>query len=242
LLPEYGSYQDIQKILIGDKASLAVAEALGKDTYSIVRSPVTDLKAIKNATELEGFRQCHIRDGAALARYFAWLEEQLNNGAQINESQGSDQLEKFRSELDLFKGLSFTTISSTGPNGAIIHYSPDPNDCEIIKKEQIYLCDSGGQFMDGTTDVTRTWHFGTPNDEEKRAFTRVLQGHIAIDTAVFPNGTTGYVIDAFARRALWQDGLGIFLRLSGQRDIVDVLFYVQILGIVNSQASLSQSS
>jgi len=156
---------------------------------------------------MEGFRQSHIRDGAALARYFAWLEEQLDNDIEVNESQGADKLEQFRSELDLFRGLSFTTISSTGPNGAIIHYSPDPADCAVIKKDQIYLCDSGAQFMDGTTDVTRTWHFGTPTEEEKRAFTRVLQGHIAIDTAVFPNGTTGYIIDSFARRALWQDGL-----------------------------------
>lgn len=86
-----------QKILIGDKASLAVAEALGAHTYTIVRSPVTELKAVKNATELDGFRQSHIRDGAALARYFAWLEEQLNEGAEVNESQGADMLEKFRS-------------------------------------------------------------------------------------------------------------------------------------------------
>jgi len=112
-----------------------------------------------------------------------------------------------RRELDLFQGLSFTTISSTGPNGAIIHYSPDPADCAVIQKDQIYLCDSGAQFSDGTTDVTRTWHFGTPTAEEKRAFTRVLQGHIAIDTLIFPKGTSGYIIDSFARRALWQDGL-----------------------------------
>ncbi|KAF5383143.1 hypothetical protein D9615_005019 [Tricholomella constricta] len=196
-----------KKVLIGDKASLAISHALGKDTYTIGRSPVAELKAIKNATELEGFRQSHIRDGAALARYFSWLEEQLNNNVELNESQGADKLEEFRSQLDLFRGLSFTTISSTGPNGAIIHYSPDPKDCAIIKKDQIYLCDSGAQFLDGTTDVTRTWHFGTPTDEEKRAFTRVLQGHIAIDTAIFPHNTTGYVIDSWARRALWQDGL-----------------------------------
>ncbi|KIK04842.1 hypothetical protein K443DRAFT_675621 [Laccaria amethystina LaAM-08-1] len=195
------------KILLGDRASLAIADAIGKDNYTIARSPIADLKAIKNKTELEGFRQSHIRDGAALVRYFSWLEEQLNRGAVINESQGADKLEEFRSELDLFRGLSFDTISGTGPNGAIIHYKPDPNDCAIIKKDQVYLCDSGAQFLDGTTDVTRTWHFGTPTNEEKRAFTRVLQGHIAIDTAIFPNGTTGYVIDSFARRALWQDGL-----------------------------------
>ncbi|KJA26862.1 hypothetical protein HYPSUDRAFT_36019 [Hypholoma sublateritium FD-334 SS-4] len=214
-LPSTLELNENSKILIGKQASLAVAEALGAKSYSVVRPLITDLKAIKNATELEGFRQCHIRDGAALSRYFAWLQEQLNNGVELNESQGADQLEKFRSELKLFKGLSFPTISSTGPNGAIIHYSPDPNDCDIIKKDQIYLCDSGAQFMDGTTDTTRTWHFGTPTDEEKRAFTRVLQGHISIDTATFPVGTTGYIIDSYARRALWQDGLGNYRHGTG---------------------------
>ncbi|KAI9568021.1 Creatinase/aminopeptidase [Boletus coccyginus] len=202
-----------QPVLLGDKTSIAVVHALGEDNVVIVPSPVAALKAIKNSTEIEGFRQCHIRDGVALARYFAWLEEQLHNGAVLNESQGSDKLEEFRSELDLFRGLSFDTISSAGPNAAIIHYKPDPNDCAVIAKDQIYLCDSGGQYFDGTTDVTRTWastaiHFGTPSEEEKRAFTRVLQGHIAIDTAVFPTGTTGWSSDSWARRALWQDGLG----------------------------------
>ncbi|KAG8964115.1 hypothetical protein FRC03_002189 [Tulasnella sp. 419] len=195
------------KVLIGNRASLAVANAIGEKNVSIVKSPVQDAKAIKNDVEIEGFRQCHIRDGVALARYFAWLEEQLNRGLQLTESEGASQLERYRSENKHFRGLSFTTISSTGPNGAIIHYSPNPNDCSIIQKEQVYLCDSGGQYSDGTTDVTRTWHFGEATEEEKRAFTRVLQGHIAIDTAIFPTGTTGYLIDSFARRALWQDGL-----------------------------------
>ncbi|KDQ22465.1 hypothetical protein PLEOSDRAFT_1068796 [Pleurotus ostreatus PC15] len=208
-LPEQLHLNKDSPFLLGDKASLAVADALGgTENYTIARSPVADLKAIKNATELEGFRQCHVRDGAALARYFAWLEEELGGGREdLTESEAAEQLEKYRSELAMFKGLSFPTISSTGPNGAIIHYSPDPRDCAIVKKEQIYLCDSGAQFLDGTTDVTRTWHFGTPTAEERRAFTRVLQGHIAIDAAVFPAGTTGYVIDSWARRALWRDGL-----------------------------------
>ncbi|EIM81949.1 Creatinase/aminopeptidase [Stereum hirsutum FP-91666 SS1] len=197
------------KILLGDKASVAVAEAIGTSNIEITRSPVADLKAIKNPTELEGFRNSHIRDGAALVRYFAWLEERLSSkeAGEINEFDAAGVLEKFRSELDLFKGLSFPTISSTGPNGAIIHYSPEPHGSAIVKKDQIYLCDSGAQFLDGTTDVTRTWHFGTPTAEEKRAFTRVLQGHIAIDSAIFPNGTSGYIIDTWARRPLWQDGL-----------------------------------
>jgi Xaa-Pro aminopeptidase len=207
-LKELGAgLQDGQKVLIGDKASVAVAEALGYPYINIARSPIADLKAIKNEKEVEGFRASHIRDGSALVRYFAWLEEQLNSGSEPSESQGADQLERFRSELPLFKGLSFTTISSTGPNAAIIHYSPDPNDCAIIRKDQIYLCDSGGQYLDGTTDVTRTLHFGTPSADQRRALTRVLQGHIAIDTAVFPNGTSGYIIDTWARRYLWKDGL-----------------------------------
>ncbi|EKM56519.1 uncharacterized protein PHACADRAFT_253690 [Phanerochaete carnosa HHB-10118-sp] len=195
------------QVLLGDKTSLAIAEAIGNENVVIARSPVADMKSIKNPTEIEGFRQSHIRDGVALARYFAWLEEQLNHGIELNESQAADQLEKYRSELDSFKGLSFTTISSTGPNAAIIHYMPDPSDCAVIRKDQVYLCDSGGQYLDGTTDVTRTWHFGNPTAEEKRAFTRVLQGHIAIHIAVFPNGTSGYIIDSFARRPLWEDGL-----------------------------------
>ncbi|KAL0572406.1 hypothetical protein V5O48_009567, partial [Marasmius crinis-equi] len=203
-----GRSDDNKKVvLLSDKSSLAVAEAIGEDIVITAASPVAALKAIKNSVEVEGFRQSHIRDGAALARYFAWLEESLATGQVLTEWQGCEKLEGFRSELDLFKGLSFPTISSTGPNGAIIHYGPSPTDSAIIKQDQIYLCDSGAQFTDGTTDVTRTWHFGTPNEEEKRAATRVLQGHIAIDTAVFPNGTTGFVIDSWARKALWKDGL-----------------------------------
>ncbi|KAI0682934.1 Creatinase/aminopeptidase [Cytidiella melzeri] len=196
-------------VLVGDKTSLAIAEAIGHDNVMIARSPVADMKSIKNPTEVEGFRQSHIRDGAALVRYFAWLEEQLNAGVVMTESEAASQLEKYRSELDLYRGLSFPTISATGPNGAIIHYGPDPVDSAVVKKDQVYLCDSGGQYYDGTTDVTRTWHFGTPTDEEKRAFTRVLQGHIAIDAAIFPNGTSATShSDSWARRPLWEDGLG----------------------------------
>ncbi|KAG6820930.1 hypothetical protein H0H93_009704 [Arthromyces matolae] len=177
----YGAFFDYLKTL---PSVLTLDEEAGK--YTIAPSPIADLKSVKNATELEGFRQSHIRDGVALARYFAWLEEQLNDGVEVTESQGADKLEAFRSELPLFRGLSFDTISSAGPNAAIIHYKPDPTDCAVIKKDQ---------------------HFGNPTDEEKRAFTRVLQGHIAMDTAIFPSGTTGYIIDSWARRPLWQDGL-----------------------------------
>ncbi|KAI6021685.1 Creatinase/aminopeptidase [Pisolithus microcarpus] len=180
-----------EPVLLGDKTNLAVVEALGEENVIIMPSPVAALKAIKNSIEIEGFRRCHIRDG-------------LNSGEKVDEYQGAKQLAKFRSVLDNFMGLSFTAISSVGPNAAIIHYSPDPSDCTMITKDQIYLCDSGGQYLDGTTDVTRTWHFGVPADDEKRAFTRVLQGHIAMDTVIFPAGTTE---TQFARRPLWEDGL-----------------------------------
>lgn len=196
-----------QKVLIASNASLAVASCFDKNRVLSTRSPITDLKAVKNEVELEGFRQSHLRDGAALVKYFSWLEAQLEKGVELTECTAADKLEAYRAEQQHFKGLSFPTISATGPNGAIIHYEPTPEDCMVVKRDQIYLCDSGAQFLDGTTDVTRTWHFGTPTEEERRANTRVLQGHIAIATAVFPNGTTGYLLDPWARRALWRDGL-----------------------------------
>ncbi|KAG0368496.1 hypothetical protein BGZ54_001810 [Gamsiella multidivaricata] len=196
-----------KKILLGSRTNLAMAVALGKENTVEARSPVTDAKAIKNETECEGMRQCHLRDSAALINYFAWLEEQLANGVEVDEADGAERLEKFRAEQAGFVGLSFDTISSTGPNGAIIHYKPEKPKAARINPDLVYLCDSGGQYIDGTTDVTRTLHFKTPNAHEKRCFTRVLQGHIAIDSAVFPDGTSGYLLDILARRALWADGL-----------------------------------
>ncbi|GAA5939086.1 aminopeptidase P family protein [Sporobolomyces koalae] len=200
-----------ERVLLPPKSSVATALSLSLDSVSVIPnhlSPITVLKAIKNETELRGFRESHQRDGVALVRYFSWLERQLNDGIELNEYQAGEQLREFRSQLALYKGLSFTTISSTGPNAAIIHYSPDEDESATIDKNQIYLCDSGGQYLDGTTDVTRTLHFGTPTDEEKRCYTRVLQGHIAIDSLVFPDTVTGYQLDAFARAPLWREGLG----------------------------------
>ena len=166
------------------------------------RSLVNDAKAIKNSVELEGMRQCHLRDAAALCHYFAWLEDQLSQGKQLSEVEAADYLENLRRQQKDFVGLSFDTISSTGANGAIIHYKPEPETCKIIDPKLIYLCDSGGQYRDGTTDVTRTYHFGQPNDYEKRCFTRVLQGHIAIDRCVFPLGTTGNIYIIRSRHGL----------------------------------------
>lgn len=195
--------------MISSKASWALSQALGgEDKVLEIRSPVGDVKAIKNDTELEGMRQCHIRDGAALSEYFAWLEDQLiKKGATIDEVQAADKLEAIRSKHQNFVGLSFPTISSTGANAAVIHYKPEKGHCSVIEPTKIYLCDSGAQYLDGTTDTTRTLHFGEPTIMEKKAFTLVLKGHIALDLVVFPKGTTGYALDMLARQFLWQQGL-----------------------------------
>ncbi|WFD34016.1 Xaa-Pro aminopeptidase [Malassezia cuniculi] len=194
------------KLLIGKSASLAVRRALGQRAR-IYRSLIIDQKSIKNDTELAGFREAHIRDGAALVRYFAWLEETLLSGKSVTETEGANMLEEMRSKQADFRGLSFTTISSTGPNGAIIHYAPPEHNSPKIDPENLYLCDSGGHYICGTTDVTRTLHFGTPTAQQKRCFTRVLQGHIAIDRVIFPHNTTGYMFDALARAPAWRDHL-----------------------------------
>ncbi|KAH6661263.1 peptidase M24, structural domain-containing protein [Truncatella angustata] len=198
-----------KKYLISNRASWALKLALGGDELvEEVRSPIGDSKAMKNATELEGMRQCHIRDGAALVEYFAWLEDQLiNKKATLDEVQAADQLEAFRAKKNHFVGLSFETISSTGANAAVIHYKPEPGACPAIDPNAIYLCDSGAQYLDGTTDTTRTLHFGEPTAAEIEAYTLVLKGNIALDVAIFPKGTTGFAIDCLARQHLWQQGL-----------------------------------
>ncbi|UKZ52272.1 hypothetical protein TrVGV298_006047 [Trichoderma virens] len=195
--------------LMSNKGSWALKRALGGDTaVEEIRSPVGDAKAIKNETEMEGMRACHIRDGAALIEYFAWLEDQLiNKKAVLDEVQAADKLEELRSKHQHFVGLSFPTISSTGANAAVIHYGPERGNCATIDPKAIYLCDSGAQYLDGTTDTTRTLHFGEPTEAEREAYTLVLKGNIALDLAVFPKGTTGFALDSLARQHLWSTGL-----------------------------------
>ncbi|KAJ5908590.1 hypothetical protein N7495_001272 [Penicillium taxi] len=199
--------QYTEKVLLSNKTSWALSHSLGDDVEE-ARSPIGDAKSVKNEVELEGMRACHVRDGAALTEYFAWLENELvNKKTVLDEVDAADRLEAIRSKHELFAGLSFDTISSTGPNGAVIHYKPEKGSCAIIDPNAIYLCDSGAQYYDGTTDTTRTFHFGQPTEFEKYAFTLVLKGLIGIDTAVFPKGTTGFAIDILARQYLWKEGL-----------------------------------
>lgn len=197
------------KFLLSNKTSWALSEALGgEDRVEETRSPIGDSKAIKNDTELKGMRNCHIRDGAALIEYFAWLEDQLvTKGAKLDEVEAADKLEEYRSKKDKFVGLSFPTISSTGANAAVIHYQPERGNCKTIDPKQVYLCDSGAQFFDGTTDTTRTVHFGEPTAMEIKAYTLVLKGNIALELVRFPKGTSGFALDTLARQFLWREGL-----------------------------------
>lgn len=170
-------------------------------------TPISLMKAVKNPVEVQGMINAHIRDGAALCEYFAWLEETLGKGERITEISAAKKLLSFRAAQKYFKGMSFPSISSSGPNGAIIHYSPSPATDRALSTGEIYLIDSGGQYLDGTTDVTRTLHFGTPTDFERDCFTRVLKGSIALVTATFPNKVVGNTLDTLARKYLWDVGL-----------------------------------
>ena len=192
-----------------ERAVAAVFDALEKGGAALVavRDPAVLAKAIKNPAEQAGTRAAHARDGAALSRYLHWLSVEAPNG-QLTEISASDQLAKFRAETGKLRDLSFDTISGAGPNGAIMHYKASPETNRAIEPSSVYLCDSGGQYVDGTTDVTRTIWVGPgdPPAEVKDRFTRVLKGHIALATAVFPGGTSGGQLDALARQFLWSGG------------------------------------
>ncbi|XP_034235011.1 xaa-Pro aminopeptidase 1-like isoform X2 [Thrips palmi] len=171
-------------------------------------SPIAVMKAVKNPTEVAGLVNCHIRDGAAVCCYLSWLEKEIKEGKSVvTEVSGATQLEEFRKQMDDFVGLSFTTISSSGPNGAIIHYTPSIENDRVITANELYLCDSGAQFRDGTTDITRTVHFGTPTEYEKECFTRVFKGQASLASAVFPQKIKGHYLDTLARKFLWDVGL-----------------------------------
>lgn len=166
-------------------------------------------KARKNPVEIDGARACHERDGAALCEFLAWIDGKAPDGA-VTEVSAAERLERFRHRDPAFRGPSFDTISGAGPNGAIVHYHPSQETDRPLRSGDIYLVDSGAQYLDGTTDVTRTVLVpggDGPCREVRDRFTRVLKGHIAIATARFPAGTTGGHLDALARVALWQAGL-----------------------------------
>ncbi|XP_015067111.1 aminopeptidase P1-like [Solanum pennellii] len=206
----------------------ALYSKLSADKVLLQQSPLALAKALKNPVEIEGLKKAHFRDGAAVVQYLVWLDKQMQEiyGAsgyfmeaestkqkkqlgtkRLTEVSVSDKLEEFRASKEHFRGLSFPTTSSVGSNAAIIHYKPDAETCAELDPDCIYLFDSGAQYLDGTTDITRTIHFGKPSPHEKSSYTAVLKGHISLGNARFPNGTNGQALDILARIPLWKDGL-----------------------------------
>jgi Xaa-Pro aminopeptidase len=198
------------KTVLLDRASAAdalsrqITDAGGK--VSRGADPTAIMKAVKNRTEIEGTRAAHVRDGAAMVRFLYWFEQEAPRG-KLTEIDATAALESFRRDTGALKDISFPSIAGAGPNGAIVHYRVTTATNRTINTNDLFLIDSGAQYEDGTTDITRTLIAGEPIAEMRDRFTRVLKGHIAIATAIFPEGTSGAQLDTLARAPLWQAGL-----------------------------------
>jgi Xaa-Pro aminopeptidase len=213
-----------QKICVtGNKINWKLLQSIPATCKIVdIPSPVDLMKSIKNETEINGFRNAMIKDGVALVKFFMWLEEAVPTG-EVKEVTIEEKLREFRSQQDLYVGESFGTIAGYKGNGAIVHYHAMPETCKVVESEGLLLIDSGGQYKDGTTDITRTVAVGELTKQMKVDYTNVLKGHIAIATAIFPEGTRGSQLDAFARKALWDNcvtywhgtghGIGHFLNV-----------------------------
>ncbi len=189
-------------------AAEAIARLVADNGGKISRGsdPIAPMKAVKNEIEVAGARAAQLRDGVAVTRFLAWLDREAPSG-RLTEIDAVEALESFRRDTGLLKDVSFPTIAGAGPNGAIVHYRVTRKTNRRIAPGELFLINSGGQYLDGTTDITRTVAIGTPSDELRRNFTLVLKGHIAIARAVFPDGVSGAQLDFFARQYLWRAGL-----------------------------------
>lgn len=209
---EYSSFGDYLSKLLGcialdDKtANCLMLDSINPDTEVVfMRSPIVMAKACKNNVEIEGAKEAHIKDAVAVISFLNWLDNNWHNG--ITELSCIDRLAQFRANGANLMGVSFATISGFASNGAIIHYRADSNTNRTVDDSSLYLIDSGGQYLDGTTDITRTVHLGEPSTMQKRHYTLVLKGHLALGRAVFPHGTCGEHLDVLARSSLWQEYL-----------------------------------
>jgi Xaa-Pro aminopeptidase len=189
-------------------AADALARLITSHGGKVTRAPcpIALMKAVKNEIEIAGARAAHLRDGAAVTRFLAWFDREAPGG-KLTEIEAVAALESFRRDTGLLKDISFPTIAGAGPDGAIVHYRVTTQSNRVIAPGELFLIDSGGQYEDGTTDITRTIAVGEPTAEMRDRFTRVLKGHIAIARAIFPEGTTGAQLDSFARQFLWAQGL-----------------------------------
>ncbi|MDE5749904.1 MAG: aminopeptidase P family protein, partial [Duncaniella sp.] len=195
-----------EKVLVsGDRTPEAVADAIGGVVVK-APSPLQMLKAVKNPTQIEGVRRAHVRDGVAMVRSLIEIERTIKEGKTLTELYAEEIILRHRKEQALFVDVSFDTIAGFGPNGAIVHYSATPETNATVTEGSLLLLDSGGNYLDATTDITRTIAVGTPSEDMRHDFTLVMKGHIAIATAIFPEGTRGHQLDAMARMPLWKEG------------------------------------
>ena len=217
ILADYGKVFDylnrlpenVRVFMDRSKTNMAIYNALPKGATVIDGiSPANHLKSIKNETEIKGFRNAVVKDGIALTKFYFWLEKMMAAGEKVTELSASHKLTELRSEQPLYVMDSFASISSYGPHGAVVHYSPTPETDVELKPDNLYLLDSGAQYLDGTTDITRTIALcPEPTEQMKKDFTRALKGTIGIAKCKFPAGIRGCLVDAFARKPLWDAGI-----------------------------------
>ena len=209
-------YENVKKGLAGydgynilmdpDETCYTLYKAYGDRPKVLASSPVPSMKIVKNETEIMGYRYAMLRDGIAMVKFLRWLVPAVEEGG-VTEVSASDELEAFRAEQSLFKDISFDTIAGYGAHGAIVHYEPTPETDIELKPEGLLLLDSGAQYLDGTTDITRTIALGPVTDEQKHIYTLVLKGHIRLGMAKFPANASGTQLDILAREAMWREGL-----------------------------------
>lgn len=215
-IEDYNAINGALRLIPADKTVLIDGNKLNQSLYENipeecekrnVMSPVFQLKSIKNSIEMKGVRKAMVKDGVALTRFFIWLDKQLKNGEKVTEISLTERLSELRAKQKNFKGESFGTIAGYAEHGAIVHYSATVKTDAELKQEGILLLDSGGQFLDGTTDITRTVALGKPSKQQKTDYTMVLKGHILLGTAKFPTGTRGSQLDVLARKAMWDQAI-----------------------------------
>lgn len=211
-------YSDIQKFLSAfpagervlvdaSKTAGAIIDILGSRAVDGGTTAATRLKSVKNDVQINGIRQAMVRDGVAMVHAFMEIEERLAKGETVTELSVGEALHKYRSMGENYRDESFGTIAGYGPHGAIVHYEADEESDATLERKGLLLVDSGAQYLDGTTDITRTICLGTPDAQEKRDFTLVMKGHIALASAIFPEGTRGTQLDVLAHQFLWKNGL-----------------------------------
>lgn len=212
----YGNYEDVEselsaisgkKIAMSPSINFAMYNAASKNNIVRIKpSPVSEYKSIKNQTEIEGFHNAMLRDGVAMVRFLIWLQKNIKS-ENLTEISIDKQLYKERSAMENFQGISFETIAGYQEHGAIVHYEADEHSASTLKPEGLLLIDSGAQYLDGTTDITRTIPLGPTTEEQKKDYTLVLKGFIQLAMAEFPKGTCGTQLDVLARLAMWKEGV-----------------------------------